>query len=391
MPGRLAVVPPRFGPSVVGGSEALSREVALGLAGRGWQVDVLTTCAVDHYTWANDLPVGRTVEEGLTVERFETRHHPDAPGYDAQMAIQAGRVPPLDEQVSWLSWRFAVPDLFHHLVRHAADYDALIFSPYLFWTATVCLPAVADRAIAIPCLHDETYARLDVVRPVLAAPASVWFLSEPEHELAHRLGAVAEHHTVTGAGMDIPRSYDPAGFVKRHRLERPFVIYAGRREPEKGWNWLVDLFGQICHRLAVRVDLVTIGVGHADYPPALEGRVIDLGFLDADERDDAIAAALAYVQPSRMESFSRSIMEAWLAGTPVLAIEQSEVVAWHCHRSGGGLTFSDADGLERALRTLIHEPDAAETMAARGRSYVLDHYTWPVVLDAMEADLEAMT
>jgi hypothetical protein len=30
-------------------------------------------------------------------------------------------------------------------------------------------------------------------------------------------------------------------------------------------------------------------------------------------------------------------------------------------------------------------------MAERGRRYVLDTYTWPVVLDRMEADLRSLT
>ena len=39
--GRLAFITPRFGDEVVGGSEAVMREAAAGLAGRGWEVDVL--------------------------------------------------------------------------------------------------------------------------------------------------------------------------------------------------------------------------------------------------------------------------------------------------------------------------------------------------------------
>ncbi len=187
----------------------------------------------------------------------------------------------------------------------------------------------------MPCLHDETYARLDVVKPVLAEPASVWFLSEPEHRLAHTLGPVSEHHVVTGAGVDVPAGYDPDGFRARHGIDRPFLLYAGRRERDKGWDWLLDTFGEAQWRGGVDVDLVTIGVGEVRPPAGLDRRVIDLGFLSDEERNDAFAAALAYVQPSRMESFSRTIMEAWLAGTPVLWIEGSEVVAWHCRAVRG--------------------------------------------------------
>ena len=69
---RIALVPPRYGPDVVGGAELVLREVAHGLAARGWQVDVLTTCARDHYTWANHYPAATT--------RRRRRHGHPLPG-----------------------------------------------------------------------------------------------------------------------------------------------------------------------------------------------------------------------------------------------------------------------------------------------------------------------
>lgn len=389
--GRLAVVTPRFGDRVVGGAEALSGEIAVGLAARGWEVDVLTTCATDHYTWANELPEGVTRTDGVTVRRFANQHHHTSEtGRRAQLKIQAEVLPSLDEQVSWLGWRFTVPGLFDYLLRHGQEYQAVLFAPYLFWTSTVCLPVVADRAISMPCLHDEFYARLDVVAPVLRDPARVWFLSEPEHELAHRLGPLPDAHTVTGAGMDIPTVYDPDGFRRRYGLRRPFLLFAARREPEKGWQLLMEAYAAAIAERDLDVDLVTIGVGDPQIPVALRQRVLDLGLLPPGDRDDAMAAALAYAQPSKMESFSRSVMEAWLAGTPVLAVEGSEVVGWHVRRSGGGLIFSGSSDLGEHLARLVADPDEAKQLAEAGRRYVIDNYSWPVVLDRMEADLAEM-
>jgi glycosyltransferase involved in cell wall biosynthesis len=88
-----------------------------------------------------------------------------------------------------------------------------------------------------------------------------------------------------------------------------------------------------------------------------------------------------------MESFSRSVMEAWLAGTPVLATAEGEVVAWHCERSGGGLTFNNGHDLAAELRKVCSTPDEAAAMASKGREYVLREYSWPVVLDRIEAEL----
>jgi glycosyltransferase involved in cell wall biosynthesis len=196
---------------------------------------------------------------------------------------------------------------------------------------------------------------------------------------------------VTGAGVHVPTSYDPEGFCARHGLTRPFLLFAGRRERGKGWDWLLSAFHFAIRQYALPFDLVTIGVSPADTPADLSGRVHDLGFLEEAEVANAFAAAAAYVQPSTNESFSRTIMESWLAGTPVLAAAGSEVLRWHCERSGGGLTFADEFELAQSLTFLATAPDDAARLAKAGREYVLANYQWGVVLDAMEASLRELS
>ena len=389
---RIAIVPPRYGEDVVGGSEAVMREAAHGLAGRGWQVDVLTTCVRDHFTWANDYPAGTFETDGIVVRRFAVVHEPNRAARDAvERRIQLGlRVTP-EEELTWLTGFFRVPDLFHHLVAEAESYRAIVFSPYLFWTTVVGVSAAPGRTVVVPCLHDETYAYLSVFRPVLAGAAQVWFLSEPEHQLAHRLGPVAPEHRVVGSGVVIPEAYDTAGFRARFGLgDRPFVLYAGRRERGKGWDDLLAGYSRAVTRLGLDLDLVTVGVGEVRPPTEVANHVIDLGFLPAGEIDNAFAAAAAYLQPSPNESFSRTVMEAWLAGTPVIASTQSEVVSWHCRRSGAGLLYANHAELAECLALVADAPEVLRRLAERGREYVLSNYTWSAVLDRMEAGLEAM-
>jgi glycosyltransferase involved in cell wall biosynthesis len=80
-------------------------------------------------------------------------------------------------------------------------------------------------------------------------------------------------------------------------------------------------------------------------------------------------------------------MESWLAGTPALCAAGSEVLRWHCERSGGGLTFTDEFELAQCLSFLASAPDDAARLAKGGREYVLAHYQWDTVLDAMEESL----
>jgi glycosyltransferase involved in cell wall biosynthesis len=383
--GRLAFVSPRFGREILGGAEFLVREMALGLLGRGWSVEVLTTCATSPYTWANDLPSGEKMDEGILVRRFENVLATSASKeHWVHGRIYAGETPSLDDQVTWLNALFRTPALFEALWRERERFLAIVFAPYLFWTTTVAMPAVAERAVVMPCLHDEVYARLEVMRHVLSLPASVWFLSEPEHELAHNLGPVSEHHSVVGAGMDVPDKYDPDAFRSEYGIDEPFALYLNRRETDKGWPWLLDCFADA----ATRVKLVSAGPGSADIPHYLRHRVIDVGVLSNEQRDNALAAALAFIQPSLMESYSRTVMEAWLASTPVLVRRGSSVVEWHRSRCDGGFVFSDGPELAAFLDQMAADPEQAAAMGQRGRSYVLENYRWPQVLDRVEADLD---
>jgi len=139
------------------------------------------------------------------------------------------------------------------------------------------------------------------------------------------------------------------------------------------------------HRRAP-LQLVVAGPGPAPIPESATPYVVDVGALSARDRDDAMAAARAVVQPSPNESFSRTMMEAWLAGTFVLANGASAVSRWHCDRSGAGAVYDDeaefAGWMERIADPAWSSPDDA------GRAYVLREYTWPVVLDRVEVLLD---
>ena len=255
-------------------------------------------------------------------------------------------------------------------MKHRHDYRAIVFSPYLFWTTLVGAEVAPERSIVMPCLHDEGYARLNVVRRVVGSVARAWYLSEPEQDLAVRLGIAPATGDLTGAGVEVPESYDPDGFRARRALERPFVLYAGRREEGKGWPVLLDAFTAAVARGA-DLDLVTMGVGEIDPPASIADRVHDVGFLSDQEAADAFSAAAVYVQPSRNESFSRTVMESWLAGTPVLANGESDVVRWHCERSAAGVVWHGVDELAAALEAVVHAPEALRSIGKRGRDYVL--------------------
>lgn len=390
--GKLAFVPARYGKDVVGGAETVFRELAQGLSERGWDVEILTTCARDHFSWANEMPSGVEEVDGLVVRRFPAVV--DTPRRDRAFfdeLILAGSPLRLADQERWINDDMRVPELFHFLLDHARDYRALMFAPYLFWPTYACSQVAPERSILWACAHDEPQLRLELFKPMFADLAGLWFQAEPEHQLAHTVFPRLARHRVVGCGIHVPGGYDPDGFRARHGIDGRFLVYAGRREGAKGWERLLDAFARAVGRQQLPFHLVTMGVGDVNPPADIRDRVHDLGFVSDDERNNAFAAADAYLQPSPYEAFSRTVMEAWLAGALVIANEASAVVRWHCERSGAGLTYTDEYELEQCLSFVAERPEEARTMAAAGRQYVLDNYGFEDVLDRIEASIEEWT
>jgi glycosyltransferase involved in cell wall biosynthesis len=387
--GRIGLVPARFGDDILGGAEIVLREMATGLQARGWDVEILTTCARDHHTWENVYPAGVTQQGGLSVRRFEAVWDTRGPERsELEAAVMAGSPLPVEQQQRWMNLGMRVPSLYHYLLEHAQEYRGLIFAPYPFWPSFACSQVAPEKSVLWTCLHDEPYAYLELFRPVFEGVAGLWFQSDPEHDLAHRIHPRLAPHRTVGCGVDVPESYDVEGFRAAYGIEGRFVLYAGRREGAKGWDELLNGFAAAVRSRDLPLQLVTMGGGPVEPPEDIADRVVDVGFLPDHWRDAAFAAADAYVQPSRYEAFSRTIMEAWLAGTPVIGNAGSAVVKDHIEKSGAGLVYDDDYELEECLAFVADEPAAAAALAAPGRDYVLRQYRWPAVLDRLEDCLE---
>jgi glycosyltransferase involved in cell wall biosynthesis len=384
--GRLAFAPARYGPNVAGGAEIVMAQMARGLAQRGWDVEILTSTALDHYSFTGELPEGVTQEDGLTIRRFAAVATPGQERATLEAQILAGVRLPIEAQQRWINGGVRIPGLFHYLLDEGDGYRAVVFGPYPFWPAYACAQVIPTRSLLWTCLHDEPYAYQEVFQPVFTGVAGLFLQTEPEHQLAHRVVARGiAPHAVVGCGVEVPQHYDVKGFRDRYGIHDPYIVYAGRREGAKGWEEFLEAFTRIVNRRHLPLRLVTIGVGRVNAPADIAESILDLGFLPNDDRDAAIAGAEAFIQTSRYEAFSRTVMEAWLAGTLVIANRGSDVVTWHCERSGAGLVYSDADELEECLAFVVEAPDAARNLGSRGRPYVLSNYQWADVLDRVEA------
>ena len=378
---RLAFVVPRFGPEVLGGAETFARRFAGRLPRDEFDVTILTTCARDLITWRNEFSPGEAQVSGLKMLRFPVDHRRRDARLFQHLTDRAQRGEPLsqDDQAAWLANAAHSPALYAHLARHGAGYDLLIFLPYLFATTLYGSALWPDKSVICPCLHDEPYAYFADVRAMLQTARGLMFTSSPEQHLAERkLGVRHPAARLVGMGLD-PFEADGQRFRQQFGLRGPFLLYAGRLDPGKNVLQLVEFF--LAYRRS-RPDrdlkLVLVGSGPASLPNHAD--LVHVGFVADQTLRDAYAAATLLCQPSLVESFSIVVMEAWLAGTPVLVHGNCDVTRYHVQRSNGGLYFASTAEFAGALDWFLSRREGREQMGRLGRDYVRREFNWPAVL-----------
>ncbi len=386
---QIAFVVPRFGEQVVGGAENLARGFALQIAAAGLaQVEVFTTCAINHHTWRNELPAGTTQDGNVTVHRFNV----DAKNRNVKRYAELSEriaqedALSLDEQLGWVAHSVQSPWLYAALERACSRFDFVFFIPYLFGTTFYGAAICPNKAILWPCLHDEVYAHLGITRHLFEGCVGVAYNAAPEQALAERLYGKHPGAQVIGFGVQPSIQTSTQRFRTKHRIQDPFMLYVGRLEMPKNVGTLIDYFCEFKRKYPSLLKLVLMGNGPARVPHHPD--VIALGFQPEADKHDALAAAAVVCQPSINESFSIVIMEAWWQGTPVLVHADCAVTRHHAVQSNGGLYFATREEFDEAVNWLLSHEAQRQRMGQNGQRYVAREYNWGAVLARFESAME---
>lgn len=147
---------------------------------------------------------------------------------------------------------------------------------------------------------------------------------------------------------------------------RPYFFFAGRLEPIKGIEDVIDAFMG-----ADGPDVVIAGEGTSG--PALRARAAGqprihfVGRLTADRLAPYYRHAIASLMPSKgFETFGMVAIEALAQGTPVIARRLGPLPEL-LGATGGGLTFATPAELRACLDQYATDPAAARAQGERGR------------------------
>lgn len=360
----------------VGGAETLLLNLAQLARAAGIEVTFLTTCARNHFTWANELPSGPLNHEGLPAIRFPVNEDRDLALFQrVQEALSAGEQLSEADEDAWLRHNVNSRALEDYLRRNVGRFDRIVVGPYLFGLTVAVASIAPGKTLLVPCLHDEVFAGMRRMTQLFASVRGFVFNTVPERDLARRRFAavVDKPQAVVGFAIE-PSDVDARACARRLNVSAPYIVYCGRREPLKGTPLLIDYWATYRRATGRDVKLIVTGSGAVEAPSGMRDSLIDLGFVDEQTKLEAMAGAVAFCHPSVNESLGIVLLEAWLAGTPALVHAGGEVLRDQCRRANGGLWFRDYPEFEECLTLLLEQPALAHALADAGADFARREY-----------------
>ncbi|MEX2273884.1 MAG: glycosyltransferase family 4 protein [Vicinamibacterales bacterium] len=374
----VAVVVQRYGAEINGGAELHARYIAEHLS-RHAKVQVFTTCARDYITWENALPPGEETINGIPVLRFPVAHPRDPQLFGTLSARVFDETHAIDDEIAWLeSEGPASAALLRHVARAAAAFDWFLIFSYRYHHAFHSARAVAPKAVLVPTAERDAAAGLEIFGPVFRGVRGLMYNSLEERALINAVAANQDvPGTVVGVGSDVPEHPQAGRFRRKHNVRRPFAIYVGRIDENKGCREMFAYFERYAATHPRGLDLVL--VGNAVIPVPDHPRIRHLGFLPDQDKYDALAAADMLIMPSFYESLSMVALEAWALGKPVMVNGRCDVLKGQVLRSNGGLYYDTADEFAGGLHMLEAIGPVNAALGRNGRDYFKRNYAWPVI------------
>lgn len=224
--------------------------------------------------------------------------------------------------------------------------EMLTCQPDLLFVPASALPFVTARA-TVTTVHDVGFMAYPQAftprersflawstRRALAKSARVITVSEfSKGEIIRYFGAQHEEKiTVIPLGVDSERFGAVDHETARSRLrttcqlDRPFILFVGRRETKKNIVGIIETFRQFKERYDTDHALVLVGAAGYGWETAatliarsrLEQDIILPGYVSDEELPQWYAAADVFFFPSQYEGFGLPVLEAMAAGTPVV-------------------------------------------------------------------------
>ena len=390
---KIAIVNQRYGLEVNGGSEYYTRLIAERLK-QFYNVEVLTTTALNYDTWENHYLEGTTEINGVTVKRFKVRKTRTRLGfgianrlqmYSAKFGIKFDKL--------WVKEQGPYsPELIKYIEEHADEYEKIIFVTYLYYSTVIGIQNVLHKAILIPTAHDEPYIYFEIYKKIFQKVSGIVYLTEEEKQFVHRTFHNASIPNVTAAiGIDIPEQVASVDeqklFREKYQITGDYIIYAGRVDASKGCDQMLEFYQKYKEKHGSDLQLVILGRSMLTIP---ENRDIHyLGFVSDEDKMTAIAGAKYLWLPSKFESLSIALLEGLAQGVPGIVNGNCEVLKGHAIRSQAAFYYHNWEEFELCMTKMCQMTDEKyHFMSENAIRYVNDNYCWERIEEKLKNIIE---
>ncbi len=264
------------------------------------------------------------------------------------------------------------------LEANVGKYDLVVTHNSVFRPAIAAIEHArrcSVPSILIPHAHldDDYYHFPDVTGCALEA-SLVMAAPRAACKFFERKGCHVEY---LPAGIDPDETFthaDRQAFKELYPSDEPFVLVLGRKAGAKGYQKIIDAVGRL--QAEAKLNVVLIGPDD-DGLPVKAPYASYLGRQPREVVRGALLSCVALVNMSDSESFGIVLLEAWMAGKPVVANEQCAAFQ-DMAVDGVNALLVDGLGLKPALLRLLQEPGLGAQLAAEGAKQ-LQLYHWSEV------------
>jgi len=375
---KIAFVIQRFGLDVAGGAELHCRYICENLK-EEFDLTVLTTCAKDYITWKNYFKSGDDILNGVKLKRFKVKKKRDPVKFGKKSNFIFTYKHKIEDELEWLELQGPCSlDLVNYIEKNQDFYDVYIFFSYRYYHSYHGIKAVKDKSFLVPTAEADPAIKLGIFSEVFNSVKGIIYNTPEERELIinnHKCEKTISD--VVGVGINEINIQNINKDDKGLEIGSPYLLYIGRVDNNKGCDLLFDYFKYYKKKNIVDLKLVIAGKRIIEIPK--DESIIYLGHVSEEEKYLLLKDAIALMMPSRYESLSMVLLEAWFLSKPVIVNEMCNVLYGQVTRANGGLFFRDYFEFSECVSALIKNKDLQNVLGLQGNKYYKANYSWEVI------------
>jgi len=392
---RVAHIVQRYLPAPLSGSERYVQLISEGLLKRGYEVEVLTSNAYDWdafiFPFKKKIQRREEVLNNVRVRRFPIRYEIYA--VPALMRKVLSKTSARNDLLTLLTSGPFVPDIYFHIKN--SNYELVHATPFPFtivWFSWLASRKAGIPFIVTPLFHLELGQYYNhYLKQILMNCEGVIALTNIERKRLIALGAPPSKVRVIPLGIKVDEYKDADGerFRKKYRLENYHIIlYIAPKISEKGGLQVLRAMSLVQKHIP-NVALIAIGRRNNQWirerAKIKNVNIIDLEWINENEKKDAFAACDIFVMPSKADSYGFVYLEAWTMGKPVIGAKvgtMPDVI-----RDGvDGLLVEFGNEIELAQKIilLLQNRSLREKLGLNGKLRVIEEHSLEKMLNNVD-------